>query len=386
MKKSGKKIAIAPEEVKSKGQTPHPNYFLIILLVVVLIGCYHVILPYIHSILIAAILASIFSPLHKRMEHLFRGKKNMAAVVSCLFLTMVVALPLVMILMAVIQQGIQSFNAISIWVETVKIQDLIRHPAVVHILEWINRVMPDVKKVFPDINMKNIQLDKMMLSATTFAGKLLIDQGGNLAGNISAIVGKFFLMLFCFFFFIRDQKEIVDAILHLVPLSSYQEDKIIFKMKAVAKSALLGTLIIAIAQGAAGGFAFWIAGLPGLFWGMVMAFASLIPMVGTSLVWIPAAGFLFISGRWGYALFMIIWCAVVVGGLDSLVRPLFMQGSAGMSTLLIFLAILGGIHAFGLTGLLYGPLLFGLAMVLLYIYEVEYTEFLDQQDSIRTNC
>ena len=187
-------------------------------------------------------------------------------------------------------------------------------------------------------------------------------------------------MLFTFFFFIRDEESIIKYLLHLVPLSASQEEKIIAKIKAVAKSALLGTFVTAIAQGACGGFAFWISGLPGLFWGMVMAFASLIPMVGTALVWVPAAFYLFVSGHLGLGIFMVIWCVVVVGAIDNLVRPLFMQGSADMSTLLIFFAILGGINYFGLLGILYGPLIFGLAMVLLYIYDVEYETFLNSQD------
>ncbi len=153
------------------------------------------------------------------------------------------------------------------------------------------------------------------------------------------------------------------------------------KIKDVAKSALLGTFVTAIAQGAAGGIAFAICGLPGLFWGMVMAFASLIPMVGTALIWIPATLYLVISGSIKQAVFMVVWCIVVVGGLDNFVRPLFMQGGADMNTLLIFFAILGGINCFGLIGLLYGPLIFGLAMVLLYIYNMEFDEFLTRQDN-----
>jgi predicted PurR-regulated permease PerM len=111
-----------------------------------------------------------------------------------------------------------------------------------------------------------------------------------------------------------------------------------------------------------------------------MAFASLIPLVGTALIWVPAAGYLFISGEWGYGIFMVTWCAVVVGMIDNFVRPLFMQGAADMSTLLIFFAILGGINYFGLIGLLYGPLIFGLAMVFLHIYNLEFGSFLNNQD------
>jgi predicted PurR-regulated permease PerM len=381
MKKYEKGTGIEPEGVKNLPS----NYFLIILLVLVLAGCFHIITPYIHPIILAAILASIFSPINKRIEKWLKGRKNRAAIISCLFLTIVVVLPLLIVLLSVIQQGIYSFNAMYHWTEAGNMQGLIKHPVVIKFLGWLKHVMPDVKRVFPGIDLKNIQINNIVMELSASFGKMLIDQGGNLAGNITAIIGKFFLMLFCFFFFIRDEDKIVDYILHLVPLSAGQENKIILKIKTVAKSALLGTFVTALAQGAAGGFAFWIAGLPGLFWGMVMAFASLIPMVGASLVWVPASVFLFITGHWGYGLFMVIWCVVVVGGLDNLMRPLFMQGSADMSTLLIFLAMLGGIQAFGLIGLLYGPLLFGLAMVLLYIYEIEYTLFLDKQDNIKTN-
>jgi predicted PurR-regulated permease PerM len=381
MKKYEKGTGIEPEGVKNLPS----NYFLIILLVLVLAGCLHIITPYIHPIILAAILASIFSPINKRIEKWLKGRKNRAAIISCLFLTIVVVLPLLIVLLSVIQQGIYSFNAMYQWTEAGNIQELTKHPVVIKFLGWLKHVIPDVKRVFPGIDLKNIQINNIVMELSASFGKMLIDQGGNLAGNITAIIGKFFLMLFCFFFFIRDEDKIVDYILHLVPLSAGQENRIILKIKTVAKSALLGTFLTALAQGAAGGFAFWIAGLPGLFWGMVMAFASLIPMVGASLVWVPASVFLFITGHWGYGLFVVIWCVVVVGGLDNLMRPLFMQGSADMSTLLIFLAMLGGIQAFGLIGLLYGPLLFGLAMVLLYIYEIEYTTFLDKQDNIKTN-
>ena len=156
--------------------------------------------------------------------------------------------------------------------------------------------------------------------------------------------------------------------------------QIILKIKEIAKSALLGTFVTALAQGIAGGIAFYICGLPGLFWGMVMAFASLIPMVGTALVWVPAAVYLVLSGSPWLSLFLVIWCIIIVGGIDNFLRPLFMQNGSEMNTLLIFFSILGGISSFGLLGLLYGPLLFGLALVLLYIYDIEFKPFLSDLD------
>jgi len=369
-----------PESVETGRSAVNKNYFLLFLLLIVFIGCYNIIKPYLNTIVLAAILAIIFSPIHLKIEKKLSGRKNTAAFFSCILITLVVVLPLVLMLIALIGQGISSFNAIYDWIEAGKYQKLMEHPLITGLLERVDLWLPDLQKYFPNMQLENIQIDKMVLNLTASTGKILIDQGGNLAGNLSALVGKFFMMLFTFFFFIRDEKKITDAVLHLIPLSASQEEKILMKIKTVAKSALLGTLVTALAQGAAGGIAFWITGLPGFFWGMMMAFASLIPMVGTALIWIPAAVFLFVSGHWGYGIFMVLWCLVVVGMIDNLIRPLFMQGTADMSTLLIFFAILGGLNYFGLIGLLYGPLIFGLAMVLLYIYQLEFELFLDRQD------
>jgi len=292
----------------------------------------------------------------------------------------VVVLPLVLMILATIQQGAQSFSAIYDWIESGQYQKIVDHPIATGTMGWLNTHLQDIQRIFPDIDLNNLKIEEMVLKTSGAIGKALVSQGGQLFGNITVLIGKFFLMLFAFFFFVRDGDEIVASILHLVPLSTSHEDQIIQKIKSVAKSALLGTLVTALAQGIAGGIAFWIAGLPGLFWGMAMAFASLIPMVGTALIWVPAAAYLFLSGHWGYGLFMVVWCVVVVGMIDNIVRPLFMQGSADMSTLLIFFAILGGINYFGLIGILYGPLIFGIAMVLLYIYKLEFEQYLTRQD------
>jgi len=359
----------------------NPNYFLFFLIIIALIGCYQIIHPYLHAIILAFILATIFNPIHRRVEHFCKGKKNRAALISCVLITLVVVLPLFFMLLALIQQGVESFNAIYHWVDSGAYQKLIEHPMVDKISSLLGAYLPDIRKTFPNIDIKSINLEKIVLNTSSSIGKSLLDQGGHLAGNLTAFVGKFFLMLFAFFFFVRDEDKIIDSTLHLVPLSSSQENKIITKIKAVAKSALLGTVVTALAQGFAGGIAFYICGLPGFFWGMSMAFASLIPLIGTGLIWVPAALYLLAVGKWGLALFMVLWCIIVVGMIDNFLRPYFMQDSADMSTFLIFFAILGGIGYFGLIGLLYGPLIFGLLMVLLYIYKIEFEDFLTAQDN-----
>ncbi len=359
------------------------HYFLFFLIFLVLVACYNIIEPYLNPIILAMILAAVFSPVHRKIVECVRGRENLGAFLSCLLLSLVVVLPLTLISFALIRQGIQSINGIQEWIAQGGYTKFIEHPLIIKIMASIETFMPDVQKIFPDMDPGKLKIDQILLQVFTSAGKTLVSHGGQFAGNIASFTGKFFLMIFTFFFMVRDEKRMFKGILHLIPLNTRQEDQIMSKIRTVARSALLGTLVTSMAQGVAGGFAFWISGLPGLFWGMVMAFASLVPLVGTALIWVPATIYLFLSGSWGLGIFMLLWCVIVVGSIDNFVRPLFMQGSAGMSTLVIFFAILGGINYFGLIGLLYGPLIFGLALVLLYIYNLEFEPFLDHQDSVK---
>jgi predicted PurR-regulated permease PerM len=363
------------------------HYFLVFLLFVILYGCYCIIQPYIHAIILAIILSIVFIPIHRKVEKWLRGRKTLAAIVSCALLTLVVVLPVMFLLIALIQQGVSSINEIYDWVAAGKYEQLTQSPVLISAIEIWDKVVVFLEKYFPHMELdfltveaEFIQPEKMLLSMSTYTAQFLLNQGTYLLGNLTAIIGKFFLMIFTFFFLVRDYDSIVDQIFHLIPLSTSQENRIINRVQEVSRSAILGTLVTAVAQGTVGGITFWLAGLPGLFWGTIMAFASLVPLFGTALIWVPASLYLLLSGRWMASLFVMLSCIIFVGMIDNFVRPLFMQGSSDMSTLLIFFSILGGMQYFGLIGLLYGPLIFGLTLVLLYIYSIEFEPFLKFQD------
>ncbi len=374
------------KEQESKTDQPvfqlnQSHYFLLFLLFLSIFACYKLLKPYLNPIFLALIVSTILHPVNQKIEQWVHGRRNLAAFLSCVLLTLVIVLPLTFMTIALIQQGIQAVTAIYNWIASGEYNNLIEHPWVQKIVALGDKYLPDVKKVFPDFDLEKIRLDQILLRTSSSVGRGLLNQGGSFFGNITSLIAQFFLMIFTFFFIIRDQEAIFKAILHLLPLSASHERKIIEKITEVARSALLGTLVTAVAQGTAGGFAFSLVGLPGLFWGAVMTFTSLIPLIGTALIWVPAAGYLFLSGRWGAGLFIVLWSVLVVGLIDNVVRPLFMKGSGGgTSMVLIFFAILGGLSYFGLIGLLYGPLIVGLTLVLLYIYRLEFKFFLNYQD------
>jgi len=164
----------------------------------------------------------------------------------------------------------------------------------------------------------------------------------------------------------------VARIKHLTPLREEQQERIIENLRLISKSVLVGGFLVAALQGVAGGIGLAIVGIPPLFWGTVMAFTAFVPVVGPSLVWIPAVFVLLFHDEWKSALFLALWCSVLVSSIDTFLRPFLMGGTAGVPTMFLFFAILGGIQVFGILGLLYGPLILAFAVVMLKIYADEY--------------
>ncbi len=169
----------------------------------------------------------------------------------------------------------------------------------------------------------------------------------------------------------------------LCPLHEDQEDAILENLRSVSRSVLVGGLLVAALQGVVGGIGLALVGIPALFWGTVMGFASLVPVVGTGLVWLPACLYLAIMGEWKASLFLFGWSAVLVASIDSFLRPYFMRGGAGMSTFFIFMSIIGGMNVFGMVGVLYGPVILSFAMVMLRLYSEEFSDVLSHQASTR---
>ncbi|MDN2480302.1 AI-2E family transporter [Vibrio agarivorans] len=346
---------------------------LIISLLAAAFACYLLVEPYINSIVMAFIISLLMFPIHEWIEKKLPKAPNFAAFLSCTVLTFIIVIPLLFVFAAIVQQGSNFSQNAYHWVTHGGIQELFNHPWVVKGLAFINSYLP-----FDDIDPQGIAQKAAQLASTL--GTNLVSISAKILGNATNFLMEFFLMLFVLFFLLRDHDKLITAMRHILPFSRSQEDKLLEEIEKVSKSAVMGSFLTAIAQGIAGGFGMWLAGFPGLFWGTMMGFASFIPVVGTALIWIPATAYLFLTGEITWAIFLAVWSIAIVGSIDNILRPLLMQGSAGMNTLMIFFSLLGGIHLFGLIGLIYGPLIFAITITLFNLYEEEFKSFLDYQD------
>jgi len=186
---------------------------------------------------------------------------------------------------------------------------------------------------------------------------------------------NFFVMLFTLYYLFLYGGEILWEFRRLSPLRHEHEDKIIEKFRGIARATFMGGLATALIHGTAGGLVFVFFGLPSpLLWGAVMAFLSLVPVVGTALVWGPVAIYYFLTGSIWKGLLLVFIFAAVVGTIDNIVKPLLLRRGTEVHTLWIFLSILGGVGVFGFLGFVLGPFFVTMLFVLIEIYKVEFAE------------
>lgn len=170
-----------------------------------------------------------------------------------------------------------------------------------------------------------------------------------------------------------------------IPFSRENTEKLGKRFKDVTVSTVVGTGVVAAIQGTLVGLAFWVGGLPnGLFWGVVTMALAILPVVGSGLVWGPAAIILLMQGRTGAGVLLIIWGAVVVGGIDNFIRPLIYRRFSAIHPLITLIGAIGGVAKFGLLGLLIGPLALSYLFELVRMYRDEYLEPEDEGDEFLT--
>jgi predicted PurR-regulated permease PerM len=180
------------------------------------------------------------------------------------------------------------------------------------------------------------------------------------------------VVLFSLFFILLDGAAFARWAWAMVPLDARHREIVSRTFLEIVKSAVLGSGLVAIVQGILGGLAFWIVGLPGVLWGFIMAFMSLVPVVGTAIIWVPAGIVLLLQGQAGAGAFILVWGAAVISSSDNVVRLLVVRGPVRLHPLLLFFSILGGIKISGLLGVVYGPLVLAMIQTLFGFFREEF--------------
>lgn len=348
---------------------------LALLLLVVFISA--VFLSMIRSFLMAILLAGIFSalahPLYKRFERWYGGRRALASLSTLVLIVIVVIVPLGVLMGVVTSQAIKVGHTVTPW-----IQEQIAQPGA---FDKLLNSLPFYDKLAP-------YSETIWRKAGELAGavsRFLIDSISSATLGAVNLLFMAFAMLYSMFFLLMDGDRLLERILYYLPLQHQDEQRMLDKFTSVTRATLKGTAVIGIIQGGLAGLAFWVVGIPSaVFWGTIMAVLSIIPGIGTALVWGPAVIILAAGGDFMKAGGLGIFCALIVGGIDNFLRPALVGKDTQMHELMIFFGTLGGIMMFGVIGMIIGPIVAALFITIWEIYGVAFKDILPPVGSIRS--
>jgi predicted PurR-regulated permease PerM len=339
--------------------------FLTALAALALYLCYLIAAPFLRPILSAITIAIVVSPLHRQVRR-YLPQPNAAALLATVFIALLLLLPGVWLTQVLSEEVRHVFQLLNQQVNDQGgwSQQLARLSAT--LTRWLNRFASGVQ--FDLRASLSGQLERL--------SGWLVARAASLFTNLTGFVIQAVIAFVTLFFFLRDGRKMWRAGAAYLPLLPAQIEQLAASVSETILASVYGVFAVGFVQGALTGLAFWFLGLPSpLLWGVVAAFFSLVPLVGTSLVWLPAALILIASGHWGKGLLLLGWGAAVVSMSDNVVRPLVLSETTRMHGLQIFIVLLGGLQAFGLIGLFVGPVVLAVTKATLQILKQEYEDW-----------
>ncbi len=330
------------------------------LVVAALVGyaVFQILSPFASALTWAILLAFILHPINLRLRRKMRGRKGVPAGILTTLTPIVILLPLSAVSVQFVLQVsslLQRVQDAARRFDVHGFQDLGQFPWVMHATRWLQE----------QFSVSAQQLQSWAVSGTQELLQRAAGVGSFVfLGTLSTVTG-FFLMIVLLFFFLRDGDVMFARTKDLIPFDDRRKNSLITHIRDLTRAIVFGTAVTAAAQGAMVAIGFAICGLPSpLVFGVLAALLSMLPVGGAAIIWVPGAIALFMQGRWGYGTFLLVW-GTVLSSFDNLLRPLLISGRAQISTLAVFIGVLGGISAFGAVGIIAGPIILSAALVLL---------------------
>ncbi len=313
--------------------------------------------PFLSALALSAIIVTICYPLYERIvKKMPKQNASLGALVTTLFVLVVIIIPIFLLTSLLVNETVSVYRIVNTEQLT------------------FGGLEQTVNSYFPGFELNVTEYLKQ--AATWLAGNL----GAIFAGTAATIFSFFIAMLGSFYFF-RDGRYFTKQLVHISPLPDDEDELILSRLAQAVRSVATGTVLVAIIQGVLTAFGLWLFGFDrAVLWGTIASFGALVPGVGTTVVFLPAIGFLLFTGAYLKAIGVLIWAALAVGLIDNLLGPYFMTRGNNMHPFLILLAVLGGISLFGPIGFIVGPVILSFFIVLLELYSVHISDYTDSEN------
>jgi len=301
----------------------------------------------------AAVFGVIFYSLNKRFER--KWGRTRSAVLITLGVTVILIVPVLLLAAMFVREGIAA---------AVDIQAAMAGGG----YGWLSRAWGWIATHIAARGI-TVDLPDLVRQGASRAGEYMAAELGRVIRNIVVFLFELFVMLFALFYFLRDGDSIMARFRLFLPFEETMTERMLAEARELIFASVTTSLVIAAVQGTICGGAFAIVGLGSpVFWGVVMGFLSLLPVVGAWPVWVPAAIWLFSTGHVGRGLILIAICGALGATIDNILRPVLLGGRASLNGLLVFISVLGGITVFGVLGVVLGPIVVATTVGILDVY------------------
>jgi len=320
--------------------------------------------PFFSPLFWAAVIASIFSPIYERLKAKW-NRPSLCATVIFLIVAVIIILPGSVIGSLLFSESMRMYESLSTGSGNIE-----------NIVKGVTGAVKDNPYVARLHINEQFWTEKFSEIARSVSNYIFV-QLKALTQNTLVFVVQFAVMLYTLFFFIRDGDKFLGRVMRVFSLGQEREKVLYERFVTTARSTLKVTLIIGGIQGTLGGFIFWMTGIEGaLVWGVVMILLSIVPVVGCSIVWVPAGVIMFLTGHLWKGILILVFGVFVISMVDNLLRPVLLGRDVQMHPLIIFLSTLGGISLFGFSGFVMGPIIASLLLAAWEMYDQFYRDSL----------
>jgi predicted PurR-regulated permease PerM len=343
-------------------------YFLLIFLIsIIYLG--HILWPFWSILVLSFLLTNVFRPLYRLMAR--KMPEKLASILTCLLIILIVFIPLLFFVGALSNEALGLYHWGRNTQVGMKLQIFIQDsPMVAHFQEYMEGFGYEFKPA---------QVTAIFSYLAKMAGLFFYNQASSWAANILQFLFLFFMMILTIFFLLIDQDKLVKFVIAVSPLPDDEDRLLLEKFEEISNAILKGNGICGLIQGLLGGVMFAILGLNSpILWGGIMAILAFLPIFGVGLVMIPAAAILLLSDRVGEGVFLFIFYLGLSFSMEYMIKPKMVGDEVQMHTLLVFLAILGGLSVYGVLGIIYGPLIVTAFLTLTEIYFAKYDAYVQQ--------
>lgn len=326
---------------------------------------YQIIHPFLPALAWAIILAIVFDPLHRRCRQAFRHE-GVSAIISTALTLLIAVLPLILLGMAIGREATQGYRMVA--------GSLEQNGDLTTTLSHMRGIGPAWQWLQAKLGQWDVDLNSVSKQSLQRIGGYLFGLTKGLFTGVASFLLNVGIVTFALYFFFRDGQTILAHLRRIFPIEAETINNIFDLIGDVVRATVNGVAVISLAKGLLAGLAFWALGIhsPAL-WGAVGAIASVVPVLGIALVWVPASVILLLTGSPVKALLLTIWGATALSFIDNLLYPLLVSGQVRLHTLLVFFSALGGLAFFGLLGFVLGPVVAMLSLMLIEVASEYYS-------------